>query len=322
MSQRDGVWVFDNTELDFYRKCPRYYLYRVIHEKTGHDDALPLQFGIAVHMAIEHVLKGGTWDVGTQMAVDYFAPYDNGADLKRSIGTLRHILTHYFAYYSPETFHADEGMVEVGFAINLARDVVFTGRLDAFGSYEGYPGKWVFDNKTAWRVDDYQLKPHNQFSGYCAAGYEYFENMNGLLANLILVAKDACTMKVRGEGYLKGKAPEDCFFRTATQRTVAELLKWREETLYWVDQIRRSIDDNRWPQNTTYGCKAFNHQCEFYPVCIQPSEGEQIELLNSPIFKTNIWQPYVKEGEEVSDQRTTQSNSETETQTTVNVMTM
>ena len=304
MSLHEGVWVFDNTELDFYRRCPRYYLYRAVHQKSGLADAIPLHFGIAVHTALEMVFKGSEFWTAIESAVTYFAPFDNGADLKRSVGTLRHILTHYFAYYTPETFTPITGMVEIGFAVELSPSVMYTGRLDAFGTLNGYRGKWLMDHKTAWRVDDYQLKPHNQFTGYIYAGKQYFEDMDGLVANLVLVAKDACTMKKRGEEeYLKGKAPEDCFFRTTTQRTPAELEAWRVETLYLVEQIKRSLDDNRWPQNTTYGCKAFNHQCEFYPVCIQPTEGEQLELLNSPLYKSNPWEPYV--GEEETNQTRT-----------------
>jgi hypothetical protein len=302
MSEWKGIECFDNTELDAFRRCQKYYNFFINKKKQrANDKKTAAEFGIAIHGILEDVYKGMDLLTSLEKWIPYFAPFESDLDAKRTCGKLRELMMEYFIYYENDTFVPIPQYIEVGFAVELMPNVLYTGRLDAPGYYKNRPNEmYVMDHKTTWKILGYLVKPHNQFTGYIFGARQYMEGVVGVVANLIGVYKDKPMRLKNSDGWRKGAAPEDVFFRSVTTRSDEEIEQWRIEACALVDDIRRANDRGIYHGNSM-NCKMFNRDCPYMDVC-NVAPAMQDEFLECDMYVTKEWKPYKNlEEEETED---------------------
>ena len=100
----------------------------------------------------------------------------------------------------------------------------------------------------------------NQFMGYCVA----------LKCNNININKI---------GFQKTLKPNERFQRYTISYADDVLQEWKENTVYWVKQLLRHIDEDYWPANFT-SCDKYAG-CVFQHTCIKERIAREYELMKS-----------------------------------------
>lgn len=159
----------------------------------------------------------------------------------------------YVTYYAKETFKPIA--VEQGFSKTLYDSddlrIIYEGRPDLVGQMEENSPIIPVDNKTEAKENELHGY-NNQFMGYCwALGVDTF------VVNYI--------------GLQKNKSKEDKFRRSYIQFTKRNFDTWINNTIYWVNQLWLSRQNNYWPLNRA-GCDGKYGVCIFEHLCDAPDE--------------------------------------------------
>lgn len=291
----------DNYTIDCFRNCPQLYYWRI---KRGlvlpSEKKLSLLFGEAVHYGLEEYYKGGMTqqaiDDGMVKAVDFFVPYDDHSDEKRTSSNLVSLLGKYFERYRVEPF--DVFATEVGGAFELSKDYIYTSRLDLLVEWKNPKGMYVVDHKTTYDIGSLIAKPHNQVTGYIATVMEIYENVLGGMINGLGVYKNESVMDknapkvpspITGKLIYQTKARE-LFIRIPTQRTIKEVEEWKKETLWTLHQIEECEEKNLWPKYSN-NCTKFKGKCMFMDLC--NAMGDVAErLIEQGVYVKDEWKAY------------------------------
>ena len=284
---------FDNLMLQGQRDCPRMYKYR--HElglEIKRDEGPPawaLLWGIGFHSAREcrdnAMMRGEEPNVDQMLeAFKKDFPVDQPAPmLKRGPGEALYtqiraafLLEEYNRRWEDDKDLVTVKAVEIGAAEMLTDDIVYCGRIDAAVEIGGMVR--AVDLKTTSRMDRLTVVPNNQFAGYQWLLEQYFDNVGGVMVDIV--------------GVYKSKAIEQCFDRQYDCFSREMIEDWKRETLWTVDIIREQRKHNIWPKNTDH-CGAYRGRCQFLPLCTSATvEGEG--ALMETMYRVNRWEPYVE----------------------------
>lgn len=281
--QKGGLLAYDNTMLKAYQDCPRYFYWRHVQHYKHLGYALPLWFGIAIHEALDHYYGGKELEDCFQAFLDIYRPVweqSDQLDQKRSPEIGLAILGHYFAFYSREDEPWDVIAIEKGLEIVIGEDlegrpIHYTMRIDLIVDWKD-KGIVVIDHKSTWRITEALLSsvnPARQFVGYYVGAKEMWENVYGVMANYLMVAKTT----------------RQC----ARSMVMGEQIKWAEwvtETLQIIEQLNRSFDTNTWACRTEY-CLAWNRLCEYHPLCTGrawPKDYDSIKGRVDPLYRVRV----------------------------------
>lgn len=277
----DEIHSYDNTMIQNFLNCPRYYYWRHVRHLVSTRPAVQLTFGIAVHSALETYYKGA----GIEAALNAFAESWTAANIE---GTDRHnlenglgILTHYFGFYPVEQEAWDVKHVELPMEMQLRDNYYYFGKIDLVVLWRDY-GYLVIDHKTTGIVpnDTYMtmVNPGRQFTGYIIYLTEWFENVYGAMLNAIYV----------------NKASRQCA-RAITTRSEEMMATWVVETLDIIKSIERHQESSIWPQNTGF-CTKWNRRCEYYDLCTQRCHPHDVRI-HPGDFNEDPWIPFaLREG--------------------------
>ena len=284
-------WL-DSTKLETLQMCPQKYAWRFEENlRSTTDDKSALDFGFAIHAALEQLYRGDAFDTVEcplgpcafckgdgipSMAATFLRNYPTDPDDPKNPRTRNRgieMLHGYLSHWSVEPFKVLA--VEVPFELAFG-DFNYVGRMDLVVEWNGRI--LPLDHKTTSQFGhlfERQFKLSSQCSGYIqACSVVTGENVT-----------EACINALR----ITSRISEESFFRTITSRTPDEIDRWKWEADAAMRRIREYRRDNMWPRNAPYSCVAYGKLCEYYQLC---STGPMAQAtLKQTAYREEVWDP-------------------------------
>lgn len=283
-------FAWNSSALSVLKDCPRKYQYKYLEGWTPKGEGIHIRFGSLFHKGLElydhyTVVDKDDHETALDRVVDYLlqatwdgrdengeggAPWDTSehrAGSKKNRDTLLRSVIWYIDHYKDDptpTIILGSGKPAVEIPFRFASEkltphgdpYIFTGHMDRLVMYG--EDKFVMDRKTTGAGLAYnyaeRFNPDNQMSLYTyAARIVYDVPVSGVLI-------DAASILV---GYTT-------FGRFVTTRDDYQLTEWMNDTLYWLQQAERYVEEDYWPMNDQSchkydGCE-YRHICKLTPV--------------------------------------------------------
>ena len=277
--------VWDSTSLGLLKDCPWKYYLTMIEGWHDKHSAVPLQFGIAYHEALESYSRVlatcGDIQEATRFAVRTALRWSHtlstSEDTKRTVKTLVRAVVWYIEEYRHDTVQTKilaggNPAVELTFRFAVDERFLLAGHLDRVVYFNDQP--WILDYKTtAGQADSRyfsRYSPDNQISMYSLAAKVVF----GFPVAGVVV--DACELAVGFNRYVRGTA----------SRTAAQLDEWLDDTMFWLEQAEMYARRQHWPMNDKH-C----FLCTFKDICSKDPSVRQTFIQSG--FERRIWDPSV-----------------------------
>lgn len=291
-------WL-DNSKREDLHRCPRYFFYRhELHLVTKHRSyANPMQYGVALHKALESLHDGSAFErvtcpcpdmagcnfcgggtiqkIFAQFLLYYpFDPEDPKEMRTRQRGC--QLLTEYVRKYKNSLREMKVIATEVAFVIHFG-EFDFIGRIDAILLNVARGKFFPRDFKTTSRFGAQFI---NQF------------HLGGQMTGYILAVEQILECEVE-EAEIDGlrtttKIDEDSFLRVETSRTPEEKELWKREVLHDWETIKQAREKNFWVRHTN-SCWDYNRQCEYWGICMS-AESEQKGMIEDN-YEVEEWVP-------------------------------
>lgn len=304
----DGSLFIDNSSLELLQTCPRAFEYAKIEKRIINKPAPALNFGTAIHLALDVRARGGDYQAQCKVMQEHFDVNPQDEEEKRDINWAVELVKKYNEVYHTEPFNYlkdKEGkvLVELSFALPLFTyepktldlagveslsgiPIIYTGRIDLPVSWDGQI--YILDHKTASRLgqsyfDEKQMSA--QQIGYCWAFQELTgQKVQGFCINAIRT----------GQIPAKPVGGVEAWWRETLQRqrynvTPEQITEWKTNTIALVNEFFYHYQNNFFPQKTTW-CSGKYGKCQFFGVCSYPKDKRET-ILASEEYTDNVWSP-------------------------------
>lgn len=291
--------VWDATSLSTLKECPRKYYLQVVRGYTTKNSALALDFGIALHEALEKFFRrksqGEEFEKNVFITIEELLHHplrkniDSYEDSVRNSFTLVETVLSYLDYYKNEpceTMVFSDGTIgvelhfqfESGMETLSGEKISFAGHIDRLVRQD--IGIFISDHKTTgmpltqFYFDQYN--PDTQMTLYTIAGDIVFATpIKGVVVDAINIKK--------GE-----------FSRQITLRTKEACEEWLAETEYWFKIAEFFATRGVFPANDK-SCNKYSG-CPFKAYCTAP-RGLREQILQEDFVK-RVWDPSKPRGGE------------------------
>lgn len=305
---RDG-WqhAWDGTSLSAWNKCPRYYQLAQLEGWTSRRQSPHLWFGGIYASSLEHFhrcrAKGmdqkesersallhclvASWDYEHDAEGSPIpgtgGPHETDHNLKTRDTLIRSVVW-YLAHFQDdpmETIILSDGTpaVELSFAIDFGKDILYCGHIDRLVSYSG--GTYVQDQKTCSTTVTakffQQWNPDIQMSGYSFAGSIMFRSP---LSGVVI---DAAQIAVGFTAFSRGFTP----------RSPEQLDEWQHMMHVHIADAKRAHESGEYPMRPT-SCSMYGG-CMFQKVCSRHPEHRKV-VLESEFVRRDRWDPLKRRG--------------------------
>jgi len=279
--------VWDYTMLSTFLECRKKYYYRMVRHLTPKVTSAPLEFGGAIHKALEMWYNSNSMDKAIAIFRETYK--DREGDSLRTQENGEKLLRWYAKVYAKEPFTL-AAKPEIGFVYPIG-DILYAGRIDLPVRW----GKelWIVEHKTASVLNFNYFKQFDldfQITGYILCAEAYFgEKCFGCVVNALQPWKE--TKRVTE----KTKKAEEHFYRDPKTRTTQLRERFKLN-------VQRYVRDILWceKENEFYECErkdqcySYNSECPFKTLCMYGEDHRVIERE----YKVEKWEPF-KEVEEV-----------------------
>ena len=281
--------IVDNSMLNDFKSCPRYFYYRHIEYlapidiMSGHKAG----YGSALHEGLEtwyNGIKDGRKPLDADLcneSVESFKQYWNkyeGADTTGMRSMLRGemILRLYFKRFEKEDFVVLE--TEIGGSFQIG-DFIVIFKADML--CEDKKGEFVFETKTSGHRGFLTINPNSQIDTYIS-GVRIIKNkpINRALLNQLYFRKGR-----KGENLMNTFD----FVREETTRSEESLMDWQSDVLFYAETIKQASITNHYAKNTQH-CTAYGG-CMFKRLCTI-SDPDTRESIKNTLFRKEKWEPW------------------------------
>jgi hypothetical protein len=313
---KNGCLEIDNSFLESFISCPRKTEYQSLNKRIYAGERPALNFGSAVHRALEYRYKTfrnepptalEEQDIFDNALVPYFAQNPQSEDDHRTLAFAQEIIGMYNQRFAHEPFSLivnDRGevMAEMSFAVPLFNyqvnitqqphygglaeiPVIYTGRIDLPVLWDGQI--FIGDFKTsgmlgASKSDEYKISP--QFEGYCWAFQELTKKeVSGFFIRGIRTKSKPATTKGGWDKWW-----DECFLSHKEYLRPGQLDEWQHNTIALVEEFFWDYSRAYMPQKKK-ACMMYG-KCPYYDVCYLPEEARARELA-SERYTENEWSP-------------------------------
>jgi hypothetical protein len=287
MSLQDeiGEW-YDATKISAYRQCPQRYAYRHEDKLDTTERSVDLEFGIAIHAALESIYDGtyaelvpyespsGTKEIRKFQKIFLEAfPEDPEKGYKTRANGLM-LLARYLEKWQDEPFTL-KSPPEQTFTMTFEAEAdqagfTYIGRLDLFIEWNGEA--MPADHKTTSRFGelfDKQFRLSVQQTGYMKA--------TGTRKSMINAMR------------VTNNINDESFVRKITTRTEEDIERWERDMKSTVRKIREARRTGIWEQ-TDSACFSYNRTCEYYALCTSGSK-RQHDAIKDNSYTVSEWEP-------------------------------
>lgn len=317
----DRALFIDNSGfVEGINTCTRYLQYKVLNNRISAGEKSSLNFGSALHLALEHRYKHWQnrevdqtyYEQIGELFTKFFSDHPSPSDDWRTMNWAMELTREYNKRYNIEEFSLlmDKAtglpMVELPFAIKLYDHgnipVYFTGKVDLPVSIDNQI--WVLDHKTASQIgnqfwDEYRMS--SQPRGYAWAFQELTgQKVHGYIINVIR-SKDKPQYVIKGKNFTReGKTTtpdqwwKDTFQRErfAIKHDQNEMAEWKNNTIEQVEQFFWHYSRGYFPMKTKW-CSSYG-KCPYYDVCSLAANDRGV-MLASGMYQDNTWSPLNKQ---------------------------
>lgn len=294
--------AWDSTSLGALKRCPRYYYYNIIMGYVGRGESVHLRFGSEYNNALVtfHKLRaqGQDYETATLGAVRYALehtwdevlgrPWTSDEPTKNRATLVRTVIWYLDRFkddtLQTQVFASGEPAVELPFRIHIDQDSSLTGEsyilcgyLDRFVDSESTGTHWITDWKTSkYALDEKyfaRYTPDNQVSQYDFAGAVMgAKTISGVIIDAVQL----------GVTFSR-------FQRAQITRTPAQREEWLKDSLHYIRDNERYVEQNYWPMNDT-SCEKYGG-CPYRVICSATPEIRQKHL--DALFYKRQWDPLV-----------------------------
>lgn len=284
--------IQDVTKIQSYMSCPRAYFYEFVLGWRPDYPNIHLEFGSAIHLAMEHLILHGYGDKSVMEAYDKFLSYyrqffsemqDQDNHPKSPAMALR-CLMEYAAYYKHDNF--EPLYTEIAGKVTLSEDHELHFRMDSIlKTSEGIKSR---EHKTGsqlsrqW-VDQWSLKM--QTGVYNHVLYCLFP------------AEEVWGVEINGLIFSKKNIQ---FSRVPARRTLASMEVWYHNTIGWLDRIKEDYSKLKEssPSDPVLKCFCMNTEnctkyfgCRYHDFCLAwPNPLSRCEEVPMGM-KVEYWDP-------------------------------
>lgn len=323
----DGCLFVDNSGwMESITTCPRSLEYKQLYKRIPASETPALNFGSAIHLALEHRYKHYlAQPVGDQFYNEiaalfnsFFESHPPQMEDYRDMNWAMEVVKRYMQRYSTETFSLLVGadnkpIVELAFALPLythwmqhpeapdegqAIPVFYTGKIDLPIELDNQI--FVCDHKTTSILGDgffSAMKRTAQMRGYCWAFEQLTgKKVQGYMVNAIRVKQPPTYVNDPNARRTKTQSPEQ-WWQESLQReryhlNPGELDEWKANTIANVEEMFWHYERGYFPMRTTY-CVSKYGRCPYFDVCSLQSH-DRGAYLASGLFQDQVWSPLNK----------------------------
>lgn len=267
--------ILDNTKVTEFNTCPRKFYWRHVRHLSLMTDLTPtpLQFGIAIHSALETLYKGGSLDDSIIIFRGLFP--DKYSNTVRTPVIGEKMLRLYYNQYMPEVWKIKH--VEAHATMELSSDLMFYGRIDLIVDF--LDTLYIVDHKTSSSMG-FIAEPHHQLTGYIAVARTLGLDVKGGIVNIL--------------GLIKGKVE---FLRIMTSRTEEDIQEWIHHALLTKCNIDNCIESGYFPKYT-HSCGMYASKCPYMQLCT--CSPRSIEYIVEGSYTEKEWKPWETAEKEVT----------------------
>lgn len=287
-------WAWDSTSLEWFKRCPRLYQYKMIEGWRPKDESIHLRFGIEYHQALHeydiHRQHGESHNDAVRIVVRELLQRTTGwrpDDKHKNRDNLVRAVIWYLDIFSAEedparTYVLADGSpaCEVSFRFELDygpfkdQPYVLCGHLDRVVTFQDE--LFVMDRKTTkntptdWYFN--QFEPNNQMTLYTLAGQ--------IVLSAVIKGVIIDTMQTA----IEFSRP----VRSITYRTKDQLDEWLKDLTFHLAKAEDYAAEGYWPMNDT-SCDKYGG-CEFRGICSK-SPAFRDSFLKSRFTQEERWNP-------------------------------
>jgi hypothetical protein len=284
-------WAWDATSLSAFKRCPRYYQYKIIEGWGGVDTPIHLRWGIEFHRALEDYDRNRADGFRHNDSVHFTVrellnriadwdpkPKTKSEELKTKFHLLRSVVW-YLDHYNPDPAKTvilanGKPAVELNFCFEIFSPYSLCGYLDRVVEFAG--DLYVMDRKStittpsSYYFDRYDLD--EQMTVYNLAAQVLLKSpIKGVIVDVVQVAA-GFTRPVRGFTY----------------RTPDQVNEWLDHLRIWMEFAESCVAKHFWPMNLT-SCDKYGG-CEFRHVCSK-SPAVRERFLKQDFVRSEPWNP-------------------------------
>ena len=314
LQPHDSWSVIDSSKLTCFMECPRKYFFNHI---LGWRSSFPnnhLVFGVAWHIAMEHLMRNKYSEKSLEEAQQLFLysyrqhlPEQFDADFvpKDPANALRSIQDYHEKYYREDTSQNEVLHTEVGGQVLIGKDMPVTFRLDAIIYNKEREIFLDVDHKTSQR----KMSNFKELFSMSAQMLIYLHVMNCVYG---AESKLPPEVQIRHSFFYKHPRPTD-FEVSSIVKTPEQIEAGLQSLQVWYENIRANLEilfhedspDNdlmsAFQQNFT-ACFNFGQPCTYLNICSAWSNPLQ-HLESGPPLSMNVefWDPSKEPVREVID---------------------
>jgi hypothetical protein len=302
-----GYTFFDNSTLDAFRTCPRYYYFKHIRRFNPLGLRPPLIFGSSWHSAMDFFWPAATKGVNKKEIIEgslsNFMNFWNASGITeleeldlypRTPTRALEVLISYYDRYGEDFKRFRILDVEKPFIIPLTSDeqkLMYIGKIDKVTEEERIEDICIWDHKTASLLGSMWTNgfaPNSQMDGYHHAGK-------------MLYGRKFSTIVIDGVQIHKTKID---FQRLPICRQTTQIERWLWETLEWIEEIRYNeellLSYRDSPEhleflpafkcNTKMCANQYGKSCIYRDLCTFQNNPEDHEI--TECYEEDLWQPF------------------------------
>ncbi len=301
----DDHLVIDSSTLETYATCPTKFLNSALRKRVLNSSRAALDFGSAVHAALEERYKNGCGEAGVDVLDRMLAAGNKVLDEAsipfsdyRNKTYLEKLLKSYNAEVGVEPFDIaldanGEPIIERPFA-ELLGDVehsnpnlpnplpiIWTGRTDLIVKWHDGSLSTMDHKTSSMGGEGYmtEYKNNQPQLGYLYVARQHIDpSINTFIINALICRKPLANGGVNFE-----------FKRNRFFVDVDKIAEWKESVLSTIKHIILCDQLGEYPM-TMKSCVGKYGACEYLDVCTIPREG-RLNALNSNMFRNNTWTP-------------------------------
>lgn len=277
--------VIDNFMISQFKTCPRKYYNRVKMGLVNKSrPSFASTFGIAIHRGCQAHYEGKGEDGAIRAFVSeygkFWTVWGNEEESRTpEIGS--EIVAGFHQQFMDDPFKTVDGCLEVGFAVELDKDVVYCGRIDRMAMVG--EDLYIVDWKTSSMPWLFCERPNDQGTGYLWSAQELKGiKVTGVIFDVIHTRPTS--LKAQKEG-----SPKWVTDRRISGRHEWEVEEWKKTTLTFIEWIEWCERKDEWVKNAE-ACVRYNKICEYADLC--NTEGMARELVMEQRFVVERWKPY------------------------------
>lgn len=295
--------VLDNSKLEDYQRCPRYFFYRHV---LGWDSEAPnnhLVFGTSWHLAMEHLILHGYGDTSVIEAhniflSDYrktFLPETDELFEPKTPSNAFLVLAKYAQKYNGELEHTKVMFTEIAGSVAIDEKHMLSFRMDSvlknlktekMFSREHKTGSrtWMWDEQ--WILGQ-QPGMYNHVL-YCLYPFDEVEGV-----------------EMNGSFFIKRKSDPYDFRRFTVKKRKDQMQVWIDNVRYYLWEIDREysiLNDSKEEDPTlrafplrTHNCLEYSRVCAYQDFCL--AWPNPLRKMHQPPmgFKVRYWNPLERE---------------------------